>query len=313
MLLPRDVDLSEDALRRAFTPHPQQQRITLYFLAGSVVLVGLIYTAAVASPRLRRIQVLIYPLMLLNTTVHELGHALGVIATGKWPHTMTIFLNSGGVTIWNGADKGLRTFALVTPAGYIGSGVYAASLSFGGFSILGSKIATLVQTVVLVIAFVLVKKDVVSVPVILFFLLSECAVSCKQTTQADTLLAPAPLWLLEQSRYLRFYILFLGGGLASYNLVLMLATVALVEMTGSGEQHRVLQLHVLVMVTDCRRSRRGRVGKDRRRSRKGKHCRSVQCSALLTVLSVLGLALDPDRFLPLRCCSAGRDRAGAFP
>lgn len=175
MLLTRDIDLSEDALRRAFTPYPQQQRITLYFLAGSVVLVGLIHAAAVASPRLQRLELLIYPLILLNTTVHELGHALGIIFTGGWPTQMTVFWNSEGVTVWNSAKKGLRSYALITPAGYIGSGVYGAALVFGGFSILASKIATLVQTIVLSIAFVIVDKDAVTVPIILFFLLSEDA------------------------------------------------------------------------------------------------------------------------------------------
>ena len=36
-LFRRDIDLSSSALRKAFTPHPYEQRLTLYVLAGFIL------------------------------------------------------------------------------------------------------------------------------------------------------------------------------------------------------------------------------------------------------------------------------------
>lgn len=145
-LQPRDIDLSSESLRRAFTPHPQEQRLTLYILAGSVLVAGVIYALSIAIRRLRDLQVLIYPIMLLNTTVHELGHSLGALLMCSWP-VMTVHLDTSGITYWKGQRNGLRSFVLVTPSGYLASGVYAAAMVFAGFSILGVGFSWIVRMI----------------------------------------------------------------------------------------------------------------------------------------------------------------------
>lgn len=136
-ILPRDIDLSEETLRRAFTPHPYEQRLTLYFLAGTMALVAFIWLL----PRIKinrftmAIYVLLRPFELLDTIVHELSHAIGIMISGRFPASMVVNLDTSGATGFYGVNNGLRSFATITPSGYLGSGLYFAALTFAGFSI----------------------------------------------------------------------------------------------------------------------------------------------------------------------------------
>lgn len=54
---------------------------------------------------------------------------------------------------------------------------------------------------------VFVTKDAVSVPTILFALLSASRSASAGVVNAEYVAVPIPLWLLEHARFLRFYIL----------------------------------------------------------------------------------------------------------
>ena len=145
LLQPRDIDLSSATLREAFTPHPDEQRITLYFLAGTMAFFGLIYLLPGWAPSTiaKRLQLVLLPWQLLLTTIHELGHALGSIILGNPPISMDVFLDTTGVTSFPTKAIGLRSFATITPSGYLGSGLYSAALCFAGFSIFAVSPAAL--------------------------------------------------------------------------------------------------------------------------------------------------------------------------
>ena len=133
----RDIDLSGEAVRKAFTPRPQEQRVTLYVLASFIAAVFVIMTL----PRIwwarpiAYLPFLLWPWILLCTWVHEAAHAAGVLITGAVPLSIAIHLGGGGVTIFPARGNGLRDLALVSPSGYLFAGLFGASFVFAGFSI----------------------------------------------------------------------------------------------------------------------------------------------------------------------------------
>jgi hypothetical protein len=67
--------------------------------------------------------VLVYPLRLFVTFVHELGHALGALVTFGMPHEILVHWDGSGLTMWSG---GVRLVAQA--AGYVGTPLVGAAL-----------------------------------------------------------------------------------------------------------------------------------------------------------------------------------------
>lgn len=86
----------------------------------------LLIAAAAASALLWFVpygQVALYPLALLNTHIHELGHALSAIATGGAVDRIEVYANTGGVAPVRGGF-----LPLIASAGYVGASLYGAGL-----------------------------------------------------------------------------------------------------------------------------------------------------------------------------------------
>lgn len=208
----RSLDLSPENVRWQLTPHPQEQRVTLYVLAAFSAFVAIIYWVP------RPYDMLIHPWMLLLTAIHEAAHAFIVVITGGHVIAIEIDLPGSGATYWYPRNFNQKTRAeyLVAPAGYLTGGFVGAGLVFAGFSIFASKIAVFVLAGILLFALIFVVKDRVAMPTILL-----------------ALLIPIPLFLIEHARFLRYYILWSGTVVGVYNIVLCLHTLVFRVIPGS--------------------------------------------------------------------------------
>lgn len=95
-----------------------QQQKAQAFLVGSVIVTALLYVI----PGGRWIG---YPLMLLSTLVHELGHGLMAVLCGGDFNSFRMNLDGSGVTSWAAAPSSL-TRALVSAGGLVGPAIGAA-------------------------------------------------------------------------------------------------------------------------------------------------------------------------------------------
>ena len=59
--------------------------------------------------------VMVYPLRLLATFVHEMSHAMACWLTGGEVHAIEVYENEGGVTKYAGGCR-----CIIAPAGYLG-------------------------------------------------------------------------------------------------------------------------------------------------------------------------------------------------
>ena len=76
---------------------------------------------------------------MLVIAFHEFSHAIMAVLTGGRVLSITLDPNEGGVTQMKGGRS-----ALTLPAGYLGSSLIGALLTFCGFDIVASKIASIV-------------------------------------------------------------------------------------------------------------------------------------------------------------------------
>lgn len=71
------------------------------------------------------LDVVLYPLQLFTTYVHEAGHALATLITGGTVNSFSVALNTSGVTSSSG---GIRW--LIIPAGYLGAALLGSLMFF---------------------------------------------------------------------------------------------------------------------------------------------------------------------------------------
>ena len=91
---------------------------------------------------------------MLVIAFHEFGHAITVLLTGGRVKSITLSPNEGGATHHiGGAD------AIVLPAGYLGSSIIGALLTFCGFNIVASKVASIVLGVCFLLTLWWGKRD----------------------------------------------------------------------------------------------------------------------------------------------------------
>ncbi|MEM6794468.1 MAG: M50 family metallopeptidase [Acidobacteriota bacterium] len=110
---------SRPASRRLRPAHHQARLV----LGVSVAATALVY----AVPFLRS---LAYPLLLLSTLAHELGHGVAALVAGGSFHRLEIFADGSGVATWSGEQSRLR-LAFVAAGGLVGP-AFAAALGFWG-------------------------------------------------------------------------------------------------------------------------------------------------------------------------------------
>ncbi len=71
----------------------------------------------------RDLEMLVYPLRLFVTFVHEAGHSLAALITGGEVQGFTVYANGSGVATTAGGNR-----ALILPAGYLGAALFGSLL-----------------------------------------------------------------------------------------------------------------------------------------------------------------------------------------
>lgn len=94
-------------------------------VASIVVTVGLYYV-----PYGRTLG---WPLVLLSTLAHELGHGLTAMAVGAEFQSFRLFADASGVAIWSGRVGGVGR-AMIAAGGLVGPAIVAAGCFWGGRS-----------------------------------------------------------------------------------------------------------------------------------------------------------------------------------
>jgi len=91
---------------------------------------------------------------MLVIAFHEFGHAITCLLTGGRVVSITLNPNEGGETQMKGGRQ-----ALTLPAGYLGSSIIGALLTFCGFDIIASKVASFVLGICFLLTLWWGKKD----------------------------------------------------------------------------------------------------------------------------------------------------------
>jgi hypothetical protein len=115
-----------------FTP----TRETDFSTGETLSLIGLAALAAVVISWIPIVNILDYPLQLMLTLVHELGHGLTAIITGGSFHNFRVAPDGSGVAFTSGGWR-----LLIIPAGYLSVAIFAAALISLGRTHRRSRIA----------------------------------------------------------------------------------------------------------------------------------------------------------------------------
>ncbi|AEO56278.1 hypothetical protein MYCTH_2301022 [Thermothelomyces thermophilus ATCC 42464] len=108
------------------------QKVTLGIIAAYVVAIALLWN-------LPYIKWILWPFKMLVIAFHEFGHAFACVLTGGRVESISLDPHEGGVTHMRGGRS-----AVTLPAGYLGSSLIGALLTFAGFNINASKVASIV-------------------------------------------------------------------------------------------------------------------------------------------------------------------------
>ncbi|MEM7356279.1 MAG: M50 family metallopeptidase [Acidobacteriota bacterium] len=103
-------------------------------------------------------QYVAYPLMLLSTLAHEMGHGVAAILVGGTFHRFEMWADGSGVANWSG-HVGPLQLAFVAAGGLVGPAV-AAALGFAvGRTVRGARGALTAVAVILALALLLVVRN----------------------------------------------------------------------------------------------------------------------------------------------------------
>ncbi|KAJ1564197.1 hypothetical protein HK096_009177 [Nowakowskiella sp. JEL0078] len=113
----------------------QQQLTTLYFIAGYIVGICILWSIPIRVSHSYLVQI-------VTVMLHELGHALAGLCTGAKILGIEVNPNQGGVTKMRGGNP-----YITLPAGYISSAVWGGVMVFAGFNLLASKVLAVILAV----------------------------------------------------------------------------------------------------------------------------------------------------------------------
>ena len=125
---------------------------------------------------------------MLVIAFHEFSHAITSCCTGGRVESITLDPHEGGVTHMRGGIS-----AITLPAGYLGSSVIGMLLTFCGFNIVASKVASFVLAACFLLTLWWGKKDWLTILTVL--LAVGLLVAC---------------WFIAHAQALRFFVLFIG-------------------------------------------------------------------------------------------------------
>jgi len=99
---------------------------------------------------------------MLVIAFHEFGHAITACCTGGRVESISLDPHEGGVTHMRGGKQ-----FITLPAGYLGSSLIGALLTFCGFNIVASKVACIVLGVCFLLTLWWARKDWLTIITIL--------------------------------------------------------------------------------------------------------------------------------------------------
>lgn len=99
---------------------------------------------------------------MLVIAFHEFGHALAAVLTGGRVKSISLDPHEGGVTHMLGGKS-----AITLPAGYLGSSLIGALLTFCGFDIVASKVASIVLGVCFLLTLWWARRDWLTIMTVL--------------------------------------------------------------------------------------------------------------------------------------------------
>ncbi|KAI7780259.1 hypothetical protein LA080_016229 [Diaporthe eres] len=169
-------------LRRAsLSVTADAQKITLGVIAAYVVVIAILWNI----PYVRYV---LWPFKMLVIAFHEFGHAFACKLTGGKVESISLDPREGGVTHMRGG-KG----AVTLPAGYLGSSLIGALLTFCGFNIVASKIASFVVGAAFLLIIWWGRRDWLTISTVLAAI--GLLIGC---------------WFIAEAEALRYVILFIG-------------------------------------------------------------------------------------------------------
>ncbi|KAL1867675.1 hypothetical protein Daus18300_006230 [Diaporthe australafricana] len=158
------------------------QKITLGVIAAYVVGIAILWV-------IPKVNYLLWPFKMLVIAFHEFsGHALGCKITGGKVESISLDPREGGVTHMRGGKR-----AITLPAGYLGSSLIGALLTFCGFNIVASKVASIVVGVAFLLILWWGRRDWLTIATILAAV--GLIVGC---------------WFIADGEAVRYIILFIG-------------------------------------------------------------------------------------------------------
>lgn len=157
------------------------QKVTLGVIAAYAVVIAILWNVPYVRYSL-------WPFKMLVIAFHEFGHALTAVLTGGKVQSITLDPNEGGATHMLGGKAGLTL-----PAGYLGSSLIGALLTFCGFDEVASKVASIVLGVCFLAILWWARRDWLTIVTVL--LAVALIVAC---------------WFIAHAEALRFVVLFIG-------------------------------------------------------------------------------------------------------
>ena len=91
----------------------------------SLLITLVAFVAVFVLWNVRELEVIVYPLRLFVTYVHEASHALAALVTGGQVQGFTVSPNGSGLAITAGGSR-----AFILPAGYLGAALFGSMLFF---------------------------------------------------------------------------------------------------------------------------------------------------------------------------------------
>ncbi|KAI8899925.1 peptidase M50B-like-domain-containing protein [Globomyces pollinis-pini] len=179
--------MNQDEFKQRLNPSPEQWT-SIYLIIGYAVGISIFWNI----PYLKEI---LWPFKILTVALHEFGHAFAGILTGAKIVSITLDPNEGGLTKMRGGNP-----YITLPAGYIGSLFWGALMVCTGFSDTGSKVTAVLVGLAMLCTLFWARNWLARIITVLFIGLI------------------ALLWWFENSKGLRYFILFLGVMSSLYSL-----------------------------------------------------------------------------------------------
>ncbi|EUC35460.1 hypothetical protein COCCADRAFT_90871 [Bipolaris zeicola 26-R-13] len=157
------------------------QGVTLGVIGAYVVVIALLWN-------LPYVRWVLWPFKMLVIAFHEFSHAITAVCTGGRVESISLDPHEGGVTHMRGGKQ-----IVTLPAGYLGSSLIGALLTFCGFNIVASKVASIVLGVCFLLTLWWARKDWLTILTIL-----------------GSVGLLVGFWFIEHGEALRFLVLFIG-------------------------------------------------------------------------------------------------------